>query len=52
MIDIIATANNEYQSFFTGDWLIIGILFGIVWAAKGNFNFGDREDKDDEHMYY
>lgn len=52
MIDILAAANTEYQSFFSGDWIIFGIGLGIAWAAKGNFNFGCFDNDDDEHMYY
>ena len=52
MIDILATVDKEYFSFFTADWLIFGVIVGVIWAAKGNFSFGCFNDDDDEHMYY
>ena len=52
MINILAAANIEYQSFFTGDWLIIGIAFGVIWAAKDSFSFGRDHQDDDEHLHY
>ena len=52
MIEILAAANKEYFDFFTADWLILGVVGGIIWAAKDNFNFGCFNDDDDEHMFY
>ena len=52
MIEILAAANKEYYDFFTADWLNIGVVGGIIWAAKDNFNFGCFNDDDDEHMFY
>jgi hypothetical protein len=47
MIEILASS----QTFFLGDWFVIGIIGGILWAFKDNFNFGPNND-DDENLYY
>tara|TARA_B110000495_G_scaffold117712_1_gene102182 strand:- start:4303 stop:4461 length:159 start_codon:yes stop_codon:yes gene_type:complete len=52
MMDILAAANVEYNDFFTADWLVFGVIGGIIWAAKDNFNFGCFKDEDDEHMFH
>lgn len=52
MIEILATLpNKDYASFFTGDWLVLGIIVGIIWAAKNGFNFFSKNN-DDEDLYY
>jgi hypothetical protein len=52
MIEILATApDTSYLSLFQGDWIVFGVLGGIIWAIKDNCNFGGSQADDDEHYY-
>lgn len=53
MIELIATMpNTGYQSFFEADWIIFGLVGGVLWALKDKFNFGTNNREDNEQDYY
>lgn len=54
MIEILASApDTSYISLFDGDWIVFGLIGGLIWALKDNFNFGRKNQEDyDEHDYY
>lgn len=52
MIEILAAADTSYLGFFSGDWIVFGLLGGIFWALKDNFRFGPNDEDDNEHYHY